>query len=150
VFAEPVELEPAQGGRSARCMRVPWAAPFAGTLLGLPKPCGARPRSVAPPCASHVRVLLVERFGDAPLVLEFNVAWLLSPPVAEGGLFCESWFWRADNPGLTRIFAGALFVRPADNPVVFMVWTGMCEAAAAGAVRAITERFCTEDGGVDT
>jgi len=30
------------------------------------------------------------------------------------------------------------------------VRTGVCEAAAAGAVRAITERFITDDGGVDT
>ena len=31
-----------------------------------------------------------------------------------------------------------------------MVRTGMCEAADAGAVRAITDRFITRDGGVDT
>jgi hypothetical protein len=31
-----------------------------------------------------------------------------------------------------------------------MVRTGICEAAAAGAVRAITERFATDDGGVAT
>jgi hypothetical protein len=31
-----------------------------------------------------------------------------------------------------------------------MVRTGMCEAAGAGAVRAITDRFVTDDGGVDT
>jgi len=41
-------------------------------------------------------------------------------------------------------------VRPADKPCVFIVRTGMCEAAAAGAVRAITERFITDDGGVET
>jgi hypothetical protein len=33
---------------------------------------------------------------------------------------------------------------------VFIVRTGMCEAAAAGAVRAMTERFITEEGGVET
>jgi len=31
-----------------------------------------------------------------------------------------------------------------------MVRTGMCEAAAAGAVRATTERFATDAGGVET
>ena len=41
-------------------------------------------------------------------------------------------------------------MRPTDKPRVFIVRTGMCEAAAAGAVRAITERFITDDGGVDT
>jgi hypothetical protein len=48
------------------------------------------------------------------------------------------------------MFAGLLPLRPADNPCVFIVRTGMCEAAAAGAVRATTERFATDDGGVDT
>jgi hypothetical protein len=43
-----------------------------------------------------------------------------------------------------------LLTRPADNPRVSIVRTGMCEAAAAGAVRAITDRFITEDGGVET
>lgn len=109
------------------------------------------PRSVALPCASQVRVPLPDRLVAAPLVVAFNVARLLSPPFAEGGLFCESWFCRADIAGLTRmLFAGALFVRPADKPVALMVCTGICEAAAAGAVRAITERFCIEEGGVET
>jgi hypothetical protein len=187
VLAEPVEPEPAHGGRSDRFMLMPapCAAPFTGALLERPKPCGALPRSVTLPCASHVRVPFVEwfcdaplvvafnvarllippfadgglvcerpfvgRFCNAPLVVAFNVARLLIPPLADGGLFCDSWFWRGDIPELTRmLLAGALPVRPADNPVVFMVWTGMCEAAEAGAVRAITERFCIEDGGVVT
>ena len=77
---------------------MPWAVPLTGALLERPKPCGALPRSVALPCASHVRVLLVEWFCDAPLVVEFSVAWLLSPLFADGGLFCESWFWRPDIP----------------------------------------------------
>ncbi len=41
-------------------------------------------------------------------------------------------------------------MRPADKCCAFIVRTGMCEAAAAGAVRAITERFITEEGGVET
>jgi hypothetical protein len=43
-----------------------------------------------------------------------------------------------------------LAARPADKPRVSIVRTGMCEAAAPGAVRAMTERFVTEDGGVET
>src|SRR5580692_12260223 len=37
--------------------------------------------------------------------------------------------------------------RPGVRPFVFMVRTGGCEAPAPGAVRAITERFSTDDGG---
>jgi hypothetical protein len=40
--------------------------------------------------------------------------------------------------------------RPAESPRLSIVRTGICEAAAAGAVRATTERFVTEAGGVDT
>src|SRR5712664_491292 len=47
-------------------------------------------------------------------------------------------------------FAGALPPRPADKPCEFIVRTGVCEAAAAGAVRATTARFDTEEGGVET
>src|SRR5260370_26468239 len=47
-------------------------------------------------------------------------------------------------------FAGALPPRPADKPCEFIVRTGVCEAAAAGAVRATTERFATDEGGVAT
>lgn len=48
------------------------------------------------------------------------------------------------------MFGGLLPLRPADKPCVFIVRTGMCEAAAAGAVRATTERFATDAGGVET
>jgi hypothetical protein len=58
---------------------------------------------------------------------------------ADGGRLCDSWFCRAVVPA----FAG----RPALKPFVFIVWTGVCEAPAAGVVRAITERFSTELGG---
>jgi hypothetical protein len=47
-------------------------------------------------------------------------------------------------------FAEALPRPPAVKPCVFIVRTGMCEAAAAGAVRATTERFATDVGGVET
>jgi hypothetical protein len=47
-------------------------------------------------------------------------------------------------------FAGLLPPRPADKPCEFIVRTGMCEAAAPGAVRATTERFDTDEGGVAT
>ena len=150
-LAEPVDPEPAHGGRSARCERVGCVLPFAGALW--PKPCGALPRSVALPCASQARAPVAERFCDAPLVVEFNVARLLNAPFADGGLFCESWFWREDNPELTRaLLVAAEFpvVSAADSPVVLIVCTGMCEAAAPGAVRAITERFCIDDGGAET
>jgi hypothetical protein len=68
----------------------------------------------------------------------------------------------ADAPALLRAPKPALFpprfppfsepfaTWPADNARVSIVRTGICEAAAAGAVRAITERFATDDGGVAT
>jgi hypothetical protein len=104
----------------------------------------------APVAGRFCKAPFAGRFCKALLPVAFKVARLLNPAVADGGLFCESWFWRADIPGLTRtLLAGAFAMRPADSPVVLMVRTGMCEAAAAGAVRAITERFCIEDGGVE-
>jgi hypothetical protein len=82
---------PAHGGRSDRfigagcgeLLPTP-AAVLAGRLVLLPKPCGARPRSVALPWAAQFRVLL------APLV----APGLFVAPAAEGGRFCESWLWR--------------------------------------------------------
>jgi hypothetical protein len=60
-------------------------------------------------------------------------------------------------PRLNPPFATAPFTRPpllpprpVDSPRVSIVRTGMCEAAAPGAVRAITERFITEAGGIET
>jgi hypothetical protein len=49
-------------------------------------------------------------------------------------------------PPLAAPFPG----RAAESPRLSIVRTGMCEAAAPGAVRATTERFATDDGGVDT
>jgi len=85
----PFEPElPAQGGRSDRFIRagcgpLPLAPEvvLAGRLVLLPKPCGARPWSVALPWAAQVRVL--------PGVLV--AARLFAAPTAdEGGRFWES------------------------------------------------------------
>jgi hypothetical protein len=68
------------------------------------------------------------------------------------GRFCESWFTRF---GIAVLFGGAVRFatllpgRPADRLAVFMVRTGIREAADAGAVRATTVRFCTAVGGVE-
>jgi hypothetical protein len=131
-----------------------------GGLLGLfePNPCGARPRSVVLPCASQVRELLVGRCPELPTVpfaerFEFGIA--------EGGRFCESSCWRAVVASFARALPGLLPTpvfalaepftcewpsRPALT-APFIRSTGTCEAAAAGAVRAITERFWTPAGG---
>jgi hypothetical protein len=127
-------------------------------LVGLerPKPCGAWPRSVVFPCADQVRVLFPGRFCDTP-ALVFAEARPLTPAFAEEGRLLETCCWREDAAGLLfdsrpwRTFApGAFPARPADRLLLLTVCTGMCEAAAAGAVRAITARFCTDEGGVET
>ena len=93
----PFAPEPAQGGRSvrlnplARVVLLFCTLPFArlpGGWLELPKPCGARPRSVVLPCASQVRVAPLALFVTVPLV---TPRLLNAPPfVAVGGRFCES------------------------------------------------------------
>ena len=152
MFTEPFEPEPAQGGRSERLRCTDCVVLFCG-VLEPPKPCGARPRSLVLPCASQLRPPVV------PL------ARLLFAPLTAAGLFCESWFCRADIAALfgavelfdvaerlaVCVLVAMLFVgRPDESPVVVMVRTGVCEAAAPGVVRAITERFCTDAGGVAT
>jgi hypothetical protein len=131
--------------------------------------------AVVLPCVDHVRdrILFDGPFCVALLGVTLNEPRLLTEPFTDGGLFCESWFWRAEDiPGLLDVaelpvpltgrldplpvktprflmlFAGPLLVRAGVKVLVFTVCTGMCEAAAAGAVRAMTERFCTEDDGV--
>jgi hypothetical protein len=109
--------------------------------------------------------LFVGRFAEA---LPFTAArpFTLAFPLAEGGRLFASSRCREDVAPLfasrpTRMFDAAAFprlvlapfpdpllTRPADNPRVSMVRTGMWEAAAPGAVRAITERFVTEEGGL--
>ena len=179
LFGIEREPEPDQGGRSECVPRGVWLAPFAGRSdEPLPKLCGARPRSVALPCADQLREpLFAGRLGDT-LPLPFTDARPLTPAPEEGVRVCERTGWRGHMPALLfaygpgRTFAdGALLeaqrppklpfagrfippftapFRPADKPRVSMVRTGMCEAAAAGAVRAITERFVILAGGVET
>lgn len=78
------------------------AGAFVGRLE-LPKPCGARPRSVALPCASQVRPL------PARARLLFAAGLLVERlpfGMAEGGRFCDSSLWRAVIPELAAEFAG--------------------------------------------
>ena len=74
--------------------------------LELSKPAGARPRSVAFPCASQVRGLLPAR-GEAALPMTLAEA-RSELVIAEGGRFCESSRWR----GLIWEIAGMLPERP--------------------------------------
>lgn len=146
----------------------------------MPKPCGARPESVALPWAFQVRpeaggldellllrelfgrepaaLLLIEPLGREPLVLLLNEAlgrefcdW-----AADGGRLDDSCDCRALlNPGalfpLWPTFpAGLLLPWFADKVAEFIVRTGMWEAAAAGVDRATTLRFCTLVEGVAT
>ena len=53
-----------------------------------------------------------------------------------------------NTPRVLMLFAGALPVRAGVKLLTFIVRTGMCEAAAPGAVRAMTERACTDADGV--
>ena len=108
---------PAQGGR---LLDRPDVLPLLEGLFELPKPFGAWPRSVELPCAFHTRELF---------------------PFTDGGRLCESWFCRA------LLFPEYVPACPADRLLVFIVWTGMCDAPAPGAVRATTDRFSTELGG---
>ena len=171
--------EPAHDGRSACAGLLPWLelAPL-GRLD--PNPCGARPRSVAFPCADQLREpLFAGRLGD---VLLFTDPRPLNPPFAfaDGGRLLERSRCRDDTEPLFTSRLGRLFgeaelptplrapkpplfpprfappftalfpTRPADSPRESIVLTGMCEAAAPGDVRATTERFIAEDGGVAT
>ena len=93
-------------------MRADWTGALVGRLE-LPTPAGARPRSVAFPCASQERGLLPAR---CDVVLPITLAEVrFELVIAEGGRFCESSRWRGeviwDVPGalLGRLFiAGAL------------------------------------------
>lgn len=164
--------EPAHGGRSECGAGADWLAPFGRFEDALlPKPCGARPRSEVFPCADQFLVpLLAGRFAGA---LPFTEARPLTLALAEGGRLLESSRCRADieaelpaegefaaplrAPNPPELFTRpvsftrpVLFTRPAESVRVSIVRTGMCEAAAPGAVRAITERLVTEAGGVAT
>ena len=115
--------------------------------LELPKPTGARPRSVEFPCASQVR-------PELPDALLFEGAFEGAREefvIDEGGRLCESCAWRlfvgalpavprekvAEFDVPTRALAG----RPTVKCALLNVFTWLFAAPAAGAVRAITERF---------
>ena len=111
------ELLPARG----------WAPPFAhggrspivrgevcdGAFVGrfeLPKPCGARPRSVVFPCASQVRELFPGRC-EPPLVMVLFVE-RFEFGIAEGGRFCDSSRCRGVIPELAGPLLGEIPERP--------------------------------------
>src|SRR5437763_8532561 len=113
----PPEFAPPGDGRSPMLRGEFRGGAFAGRLES-PKPCGARPRSVALPCASQVRPLPARErllFPAGPFVerLPFGIA--------EGGRFCESSRCRAVTPELAPEFAGALPGRFSNWPLVFIL-----------------------------
>src|SRR5207245_2840349 len=84
----------------------------------VPKPRGARPRSVALPCASQARPLpgrCAELFPAAPFIGRFV------SERAEGGRFCAIWRCRAVISELAPEFACALPGRFSNWPLVFML-----------------------------
>jgi len=104
------EFEPPVAGRSfvGRSFSVRGEV-CAGAGRSEPKPCGARPRSVALPCASQVRELLPAR---TPELFPASVrADKLELPRAEGGRSCTSSRWRGVISDLAPEFAGALPAR---------------------------------------
>ena len=113
---------------------------FVGRLPLLPKPCGAWPESVTLPCAFQLRVELGTR-------LELFMVVAGRPPgcVAYGGRLAESCDMRfAFAPwgvGRAVFIALTLLCAAAPREEVLMVRTGMCAAAGAGEVRAMTLRF---------
>jgi|SRR5690242_10158536 hypothetical protein len=110
------EFEPPGAGRSPMLRGEFCAGAFAGRLES-PKPCGARPRSVALPCASQVRPLPARArllFAAGPF------AERLPFGIAEGGRFCESSRCRPVTPELPE-FAGALPGRFSNWPLVLML-----------------------------
>jgi hypothetical protein len=141
------------------------ALPFGALPFGALPFMDARPRSVALPCADQVRdPLLPGRFADAlpfgalPFTDARPLTLPLAPAFADGGLplrapkppLLPALFATLLPPRFTPPFTAPFAAWPADSPRVSIVRTGMCEAAAPGAVRAITGRFATDAGGVDT
>jgi hypothetical protein len=151
-------------------MRAACAPPFPwlfAAVLARPNPCGARPRSVTPPCAAHVRVPFVVAEGG-----RFDESSRCRGDIGEGTVVVDARLFIAGAFGaVVRGFIAPLLAgrfscvpvpfmvlpltgpwpgRPAVNPVVLIAWTGMREAACPGVVRAITARFCTALGGVAT
>jgi hypothetical protein len=92
------------------------------------------------------------RGADDPELLGMLFCKRMLFPAAEGGRFRERSFCRTDVPVLFREwfpaeFAGKFPDRPGVRPLVFMVWNRKFDAAEPGAVRAMTGRFSTEEGG---
>ena len=100
-------FERAHGGRLAS-LRAICVGSFAGRLA-LPEPAGARPLSVAFPCADHVRELLPAR-GDAVLLLIGELGVRAAFGIAEGGRLCDKSRCRGDTAELLGEFAGRLFM----------------------------------------
>src|SRR5260370_30564281 len=73
-------------------MRADWTGALVGRLE-LPTPAGARPRSVAFPCASQLRGLLPARCEEVVLPITLAEA-RFELVIAEGGRFCERPRWR--------------------------------------------------------
>ena len=100
-----VELEGPCAGRSPTLRGEFCAGAFEGRFE-LPKPCGARPRSVEFPCASQVRELFPDRCG--PLLITLLVE-RFELGIAEGGRFCESSRCRPVIPELAGEFPARPF-----------------------------------------
>jgi hypothetical protein len=144
--------EPAQGGLSACADGAAWLEPLGRFDDALPNPCGARPRSVAFPCADQFRdpALFVGRLVDAlPFAdaLPFTEPrpFTPAPAVAEGGRLLANSRCREDiapvfgevpvplrapkpalfPPRFTPEFTEPFATCPADNVRVSMVRTGI-------------------------
>jgi hypothetical protein len=142
-----------------------------------PKPCGARPESVALPWAFQLRpetggrepLLFNELVGREPLTLLLKEPFgrellLLNEPLERAPCDCPAVGGRLDDgcdgrallnagawfPPRPKLPAGLFVPRFADMEPEFNVRTGMWEAAAAGVDRATTLRFCTLAEGVAT
>lgn len=142
----------------------------AGAFVGrfeLPNPCGARPRSVELPCASQVRPLparlllpagpLVERLPGIAEGGRFCESSRWRGVIREleefaGALPGRFWNWplvlmllcTPELPTWAFALAEPFTCAPPKRPAVvapFIVRTDSREAARAGAVRAMTERF---------
>jgi len=117
-----VAIWPAFGGRSARFAP---AVVFAGRLE-LPNPCGARPESVALPCAFQLRPLL-------PLL---RAALPFCPEGGRLAFSCDARFAL-----MLELLRAPNVEFPRDAPAPLFIET--CEVPAAGVVRAMTLRFST-------
>ena len=74
----------------------------------LPKPAGARPRSVVLPCASQARGPLPVRCGALLFIVELGVRAEFG--IAEGGRFCESSRCRGVVPDVLGMAPGRPFM----------------------------------------